>query len=95
MADVPEHLVAGRVEHAVQGDGELAGAEVGAEVAADLADRVDDVAAHLLGDLLQLRVVEAVQVGGTVDSVEQQLAVCRLACFGAVVCLAHSSRVKM
>ena len=27
----------------MQGDGELAGAEVGAEVAADLADRVDDV----------------------------------------------------
>ena len=67
VADVPEDLVAGRVEHAVQGDGELAGAEVGAEVAADLADRVDDVAAHLLRDLLQLALVEPVQVGGAVD----------------------------
>ena len=65
VADVPEDLVARRVEQAVQGDRELAGAEVGAEVAADLADRVDDVGAHLLRDLLQLLVVEAVQVGGS------------------------------
>jgi geranylgeranyl diphosphate synthase type II len=36
----------------VQGDGELARAEVGAEVAADLPDRVDDVAADLLRHLL-------------------------------------------
>ena len=75
VADVPEDLVARRVEQAVQGDGELAGAEVGAEVAADLADRVDDVGAHLLRDLLQLLVVEAVQVGGAVDPVEQRLVV--------------------
>ena len=68
VADVPEDLVAGRVEQAVQGDRQLAGAEVGAEVAADLADRVDDVAAHLLRDLLQLLVVEPVQVGGAVDA---------------------------
>ena len=67
VADVPEDLVAGRVEQAVQGDGQLAGAEVGAEVAADLTDRVDDVGAHLLRDLLQLLVVELVQVGGAVD----------------------------
>ena len=52
VADVPEDLVAGRVEHAVQRDGELAGAEVGAEMTADLADRVDDVGPHLLRDLL-------------------------------------------
>ena len=64
VADVPEDLVAGAVEQAVEGDGELAGAEVGAEVAADLADRVDDVGAHLLRDLLQFGVVEAVQVAG-------------------------------
>ena len=64
VADVPEDLVARRVEQAVQGDRQLAGAEVGAEVAADLADRVDDVGAHLLRDLLKLLVVELVQVGG-------------------------------
>ena len=72
VADVPEDLVARRVEQAVQGDGQLAGAEVGAEVAADLTDRVDDVGAHLLRDLLQLLVVELVQVGGGVDPLEQR-----------------------
>ena len=55
VADVPEDLVARRVEHAVQRDGQLARAEVRAEVAADLPDRVDDVLAHLLRELLELR----------------------------------------
>ena len=71
VTDVPEDLVAGRVEQAVQGDGQLAGAEVGAEVTADLADRVDYVGAHLLRDLLQLLVVEVVQVGGGIDPLQQ------------------------
>ena len=62
VADVPEDLVARGVEQRVQRDRDLAGAEVGAEVTADLADGVDDVLAHLLRDLLQLLVVEAVQV---------------------------------
>ena len=62
MADVPEDLVARRLEQAVQGDGELAGAEVGAEVAADLADCVDDQLAGLLGELLKLGVGELGEV---------------------------------
>ena len=73
VAHVPEDLVARRVEQAVKGDGQLAGAEVGAEVAADLADRVDDVGAHLLRDLLQLLVVESVKVGRRVDFLEQRV----------------------
>ena len=73
VADVPEDLVAGRVEQAVQRDRELAGAEVGAEVAADLADRVDDQLADLLRELLELVVVEALEVGGLVDPVEKSL----------------------
>ena len=94
VADVPEDLVAGRVEQAVQGDGQLAGAEVGAEVAADLADRVDDVGAHLLRDLLQLLVVELVQVGGAVD--RRRAAARRLVVVALVVgLLAHSFLVKM
>ena len=94
VADVPEDLVARRVEQAVQRDGELAGAEVGAEVAADLTDRVDDVGAHLLRNLLQLLVVEPVQVGRTVDRLEQVLlgSSSALGWFGL---LAHSFRVKM
>ena len=71
VADVPEDLVARRVEQRVERHGDLAGAEVGAEVAADLADRVDDQLADLLRDLLELVVVEALQVGRAVDLVEE------------------------
>ena len=63
-------LSRGRVEQGVDGDRDLAGAEVGAEVPADLADRVDQQLAHLLGDLLQLVLAEAVEVLGLVDAVE-------------------------
>ena len=59
VADVPEDLVARRVEQRVQRDRDLAGAEVGAEVAADLADRVDQQLADLLGDLRELVLGEA------------------------------------
>ncbi len=62
VADVPEDLVARGVEQRMQRDGQLAGAEVGAEVPADLADGVDDVLAHLLGELVQLLLGERVQV---------------------------------
>ena len=78
----------------MQGDGELAGAEVGAEVAADLTDRVDDVGAHLLRDLLQLLVVELVQVGGAVDCGQQCLGVVVFAALGGGL-FAHSFLVKM
>ena len=71
VADVPEDLVRGRVEQAVQRDRQLAGAEVGAEVAADLTDRVDDQLADLLRNLLELLVGEPSQVGGRVDRVKQ------------------------
>jgi hypothetical protein len=67
VADVPEHLVLGRVDQRVHRRRDLAGAEVGAEVAADLADRVDDQLANLLGDLLELVVGEALEVGRGVD----------------------------
>ena len=70
MADVPHDLVLRRVHQRVQRDRQLAGAEVGAEVPADLADRVDDVLAHLLGDLHELVVGEVVEVLGAVDAVE-------------------------
>jgi hypothetical protein len=95
VADVPEDLVARAFEHAVEGDGELAGAEVGAEVAADLADRVDDVLAHLLRDLLQLGVIETVEVGRPVDVVEQGFDRLRAVVLGSLVLVAHSCLVKM
>ena len=78
----------------MEGDGQLAGAEVGAEVAADLPDRVDDVGAHLLRDLLQLRVVEAVEVERAVDVVEEGFD--RLGAVSVLfVVFAHSCRVNM
>jgi hypothetical protein len=97
VADVPEDLVGGRVEQAVEGDGELAGAQVGAEMAADLADRVDDVGAHLLRDLLQLGVVEAVQVLRPLDPGQQRLGDLVSLLFGALGggLFAHSFLVKM
>jgi len=95
VADVPEDLVARAFEHAVEGDGELAGTEVGAEVATDLADRVDDVLAHLLRDLLQLGVIEPVEVGRPVDVVEQGFGRLRAVVLGSLVLVAHSCLVKM
>ena len=72
VADVPEDLVARRVEQAVERDGELAGAEVGAEVAADLADHVDDQLADLLGELPgAASSSRPLQVLGAVDPVQE------------------------
>ena len=71
VADVPQDLVARGVQQRVQRDRQLARAEVGAEVTADLADRVDDVLAHLLRQLRELLLGEPVQVLGTVDLLEQ------------------------
>ena len=70
VPDVPQDLVARRVEQRVQRHGQLAGPEVGPEVAADLADRVDDQLADLLGDLAQLGVGQRMEVLGAVDAVE-------------------------
>ena len=71
VADVPEDLVLGRFEHRVQRHRQLARAEVRAEVPADLADRVDDVRAHLLRERRQLLIGQVVQVLRPVDRVEQ------------------------
>ena len=70
VPDVPEDLVARRVQQRVQGDGDLARAEVRAEVTADLPHRVDQEVADLLGDLLELVLGEVVEVLRAVDAVE-------------------------
>ena len=71
VADVPQDLVARRVDQRVQRDRDLARAEVGAEVAADLPHRVDQQLPDLLRDRLQLVLGERVQVLGAVDAGEQ------------------------
>ena len=73
VADVPQHLVARRVQQRVDRHRQLAGAEVGAEVPADLPHRVDQQLADLLRDLLQLVLGQAVQVLRAVDAVEDRL----------------------
>ena len=71
VPDVPEDLVLGALEQRVQRHRELARAEVGAEVPADLADRVDDVLAHLLGELRELLLGQGLEVLRTVYVLEQ------------------------
>ena len=48
---------------------DLAGAEVRPEVPADLANRLDDLLADLLGHLGELLVIETLQIVGAVDVV--------------------------
>jgi hypothetical protein len=73
VADVPQDLVAGRVEQRVQRYRELAGPEVGPEVPPDLPHRVDDVLAHLLRQALQLLLREPVQVLWPLDAGEDRI----------------------
>ena len=71
VADVPDQDVLGRLEHMVQGDGQLDHAEAGAQVAAGDGHRVDGLGAQLVRQLTQLGDVEAAHVGGDVNCVEQ------------------------
>ncbi len=72
VAGVPEHLVLRRVEDAVQGEGELHHAEVGAEVAAGLGDGVDEEGADLLCQPAQLFQAEPVQIARSRDAGQQR-----------------------
>jgi hypothetical protein len=71
VADVPEDLVARRVEQRVQRDGDLAGARGWRRSARRSPHRVDQQLADLLGDLLELVLGEAVEVLRAVDAVEE------------------------
>ena len=70
MAGVPDDRVVWGVEHAVQRERELDRAEVRAEVSAVRRDRLHDQVADLVGELVELGRVEATEVGGTGDGVE-------------------------
>ena len=54
VADVPDQLVAGRVEHIVQRDGELDHAEPGAEMPAGHRNRGNRLGAQLVRQLAQV-----------------------------------------
>lgn len=78
VAGVPEHLVPGRLEDPVQGDGELDDAQVGAEVSAGLGHRVHEEGADLVREPVQLAEAEPVQVARSLDA-GQQIHPCLLA----------------
>ena len=88
VADVPEDLVPGGVEQAVEGDGYLAGTQVRPEVPPDLADHIDDVGPKLFGQLLELGIIEVAQVGRSLDLGKQ-------GAYAVGVRIAHLSRSWM
>ncbi len=71
MPDVPDQLVLGRVEHIMDGCGELDHAEPGAQMAASDADRADRLLPQFVGQLPELIGGEATQIGGFMHLIEQ------------------------
>ena len=71
VADVEEQLVRGSVEDRVQGQGQLDDSKVGAQVAAGLGERLNEEFANLLGQLVHLRKVQALQIGRRVNRFQQ------------------------
>ena len=55
VADIPDDLVAGAFEDAVERHGQFDRAETGRQMAADLADTRQDHLAYLVGEGLELR----------------------------------------
>ncbi len=71
VADVPDQLVDGRVEHIVQRHRQFDHAEPGAEMAAGLRHGIDQFGAQLVGELRQVGFRQLAQVGRELDTVEQ------------------------
>ena len=73
VTDVPDHLVARRVEHVVEGPpSSSTHAQSGAQMAAGHRYRVDRLRAQLVGDLLKVRLGQPPQIGGRADLVQQR-----------------------
>ncbi len=71
VTDVPDQAVVRRVEHVVQGNGELDHPQAGAEMAAGDRDRVDGLLAQLVRQLAQLPALEPAQISRRLDQVEE------------------------
>ena len=63
VAGIPQNRVGGRLEHTVQGQCQLDGAEVAAEMTGVFGDRLHDEVAYLAGEVVQLRVAQLAKVG--------------------------------
>src|SRR4051812_40429555 len=72
VADVPDDLVARRIESGAERDPQLHDAESGADVAAGLRHDVDQLLVDLVRELLQLLRLERLNVLGTLDRIENQ-----------------------
>ena len=70
VAGVPQDDVAGRVEDPVQGQRQLDRAEVRAEMAAGRRHRVDDERPDLLAQFGELLLVQALDIGGRLDALQ-------------------------
>ena len=71
MPDVPDQAILRRVEHIMEGHGQLDHPETGAEMAARDRHRIDRLLAQLVGELAQLSALQAAQVRRGLDQVEQ------------------------
>ena len=67
VADVPDDAVLRRIEHRVQRDRQLDGAEVGREMPPGLRHGFEHEGAQLVGQLLELAAIERAQSGRVVD----------------------------
>ena len=71
MADVEDKAVFGRLEDAVEGDGEFHDAEVRAEVSACVREDIDEFRADLIRKFRKILGGECLDVGGRLDRVEK------------------------
>jgi hypothetical protein len=69
VADIPDQPVAWRIEHIMEGWGELDDAETGPEMAPGLGSRVHGLS--LLGELAEPGRAESPQIGRLINPVEQ------------------------
>ena len=72
MAHIPDQLIGGRVEHMVQGDGQLHHAEARTEMPAGLRYGINRLAAQIIRELLQLLRRHASAVSGRLHTVEHR-----------------------
>ena len=71
MTDIPDHLVGGRVEHVMQGDGQFDHTEARAEMATGHRNGVDQLLAQLFGELRQISLGQLAKVGREAYLVQQ------------------------
>ena len=76
MPDIPDQPVARRIEQVVERNGQFDDAETGPEVSAGDGNGVDRLGPQLVGHLPELLLVEAAQVGGALDRVEDWSGYC-------------------